>query len=81
MPYFFCSWLGIYELGVSVRSYKRYEKAQNIAKLIELATFALSTKMTKEQGETRGSAPEPPEIPQEKIGSTVFGGSCWRLKS
>ena len=36
------------ELGVSVRSYKRYEKAQNIAKLIELATFALSTKMTKE---------------------------------
>ncbi|ETS99293.1 hypothetical protein M5X66_18245 (plasmid) [Providencia sp. PROV188] len=38
------------ELGVSVRSYKRYEKAQNIAKLIELATFALSTKMTKEIG-------------------------------
>ncbi|QXB07844.1 hypothetical protein I6L80_20935 (plasmid) [Providencia rettgeri] len=36
------------ELGVSVRSYKRYEKAQNIAKLIELATFALNTKMTKE---------------------------------
>ncbi|EJD6048554.1 helix-turn-helix transcriptional regulator [Providencia rettgeri] len=36
------------ELGVSVRSYKPYEKAQNIAKLIELATFALSTKMTKE---------------------------------
>nr|WP_272671887.1 helix-turn-helix domain-containing protein [Providencia sp. PROV123] len=36
------------ELGVSVRSYKRYEKAQNIAKLIELATFALSIKMTKE---------------------------------
>ncbi|WP_336297918.1 helix-turn-helix transcriptional regulator [Providencia sp. PROV256] len=36
------------ELGVSVRTYKRYEKAQNIAKLIELATFALSTKMTKE---------------------------------
>nr|WP_306803891.1 helix-turn-helix transcriptional regulator [Providencia sp. PROV129] len=36
------------ELGVSVRSYKRYEKAQNIAKLIELAMFALSTKMKKE---------------------------------
>ncbi|ENN8378897.1 helix-turn-helix transcriptional regulator [Providencia rettgeri] len=36
------------ELGMSVRSYKRYEKAQSIAKLIELATFALSTKMTKE---------------------------------
>lgn len=36
------------ELGVSVRSYKRYEKAPNIAKLIELATFALSTKMKKE---------------------------------
>ncbi len=36
------------ELGVSVRTYKRYEKAQNIAKLIELATFALNTKMTKE---------------------------------
>lgn len=33
------------ELGVSVRSYKRYEKTQKIAKLIELATFALSTKM------------------------------------
>ncbi|EUD07236.1 DNA-binding helix-turn-helix domain protein [Providencia alcalifaciens R90-1475] len=38
------------ELGVSVRSYKRYEKAQNIAKLMELATFALSTKMKKEIG-------------------------------
>lgn len=36
------------ELGVSVRSYKRYEKSQNITKIIELATFALSTKMTKE---------------------------------
>ncbi len=36
------------ELGVSLRSYKRYEKAQSIAKLIELATFALSIKMTKE---------------------------------
>jgi len=36
------------ELGVSVRSYKRYEKAQNIAKLIELATFALTIKMKKE---------------------------------
>lgn len=33
------------EPGVSVRSYKRYEKVQNIPKLIELATFALSTKM------------------------------------
>ncbi|QZY66519.1 helix-turn-helix domain-containing protein (plasmid) [Providencia rettgeri] len=36
------------ELGVSVRSYKRYEKSQSIAKLIELATFALSIKMAKE---------------------------------
>nr|WP_306823611.1 hypothetical protein [Providencia rettgeri] len=36
------------ELGVNVGSYKRYEKAQNVAKLIELATFALSKKMTKE---------------------------------
>lgn len=35
------------ELGVSVRSYKRYEKAQNIVKLIELATFALSTRMKR----------------------------------
>ncbi len=33
------------ELEVSVRSYKCYEKVQNIAELIELATFALSTKM------------------------------------
>ncbi|HHR6572174.1 TPA: helix-turn-helix domain-containing protein [Providencia alcalifaciens] len=36
------------ELGVSVRSYKRYEKAKKIAKLIELATFGLSEKMKKE---------------------------------
>lgn len=30
------------ELGVSLRSYKRYEKAREVAKLIELATLALS---------------------------------------
>jgi len=36
------------EFGVSVRSYKRYEKAQPIAKLIELATWALSVKMKGE---------------------------------
>ncbi|EJD6501362.1 helix-turn-helix transcriptional regulator [Providencia rettgeri] len=36
------------ELGVSVRSYKRYEKTQHIAKLIELATWALSVKMKGE---------------------------------
>ncbi|HHR6154884.1 TPA: helix-turn-helix domain-containing protein [Providencia alcalifaciens] len=35
------------ELGVSVRSYQRYKKAKKIAKLIELATFALSEKMKK----------------------------------
>ncbi|MBF0693133.1 hypothetical protein IR150_16795 [Providencia alcalifaciens] len=35
------------ELGVSIRSNKRYEKAQNITKLIELATFTLSTKMKR----------------------------------
>lgn len=32
------------ELGVSLRSYKRYEKAREVARLIELATFALSVK-------------------------------------
>lgn len=32
------------ELGVSLRSYKRYEKASEVTRLIELATFALSTK-------------------------------------
>ena len=32
------------ELGVSLRSYKRYEKAREVARLIELATFALSIK-------------------------------------
>ncbi len=31
------------ELGVSLRSYKRYEKAREVARLIELATFALSS--------------------------------------
>lgn len=30
------------ELGVSLRSYKRYEKAREVARLIELATLALS---------------------------------------
>ncbi len=30
------------ELGVSLRTYKRYEKAGEVAKLIELATLALS---------------------------------------
>ena len=30
------------ELGVSLRSYKRYEKSSEVARLIELATFALS---------------------------------------
>ena len=30
------------ELGVSLRSYKRYEKAREIARLIELTTLALS---------------------------------------
>lgn len=29
-------------LGVSLRSYKRYEKASEVARLIELATLALS---------------------------------------
>ncbi|MCW2258398.1 transcriptional regulator with XRE-family HTH domain [Providencia alcalifaciens] len=32
------------ELGVSLRSYKRYEKAQEVAKLIELATFTITIK-------------------------------------
>ncbi|WP_219933023.1 DNA-binding transcriptional regulator [Enterobacter sp. CGMCC 5087] len=31
------------ELGVSVRSYKRYEKSPEVAKLVELAAFALSS--------------------------------------
>ena len=30
------------ELGVSLRSYKRYEKSGEVARLVELATFALS---------------------------------------
>lgn len=30
------------ELGVSLRSYKRYESSQKVAKLVELATFTLS---------------------------------------
>ena len=30
------------ELGVSLRTYKRYEKARHVGRLIELATFALS---------------------------------------
>lgn len=30
------------ELGVSLRSYKRYEKVSEVTRLIELATFALS---------------------------------------
>lgn len=32
------------ELGVSLRSYKRYEKAHKVARLVELATYALSIK-------------------------------------
>ncbi|WP_269078031.1 hypothetical protein [Providencia burhodogranariea] len=32
------------ELGISLRSYKRYEKEQKITKLLELATFALTIK-------------------------------------
>lgn len=32
------------KLGVSLRSYKRYEKARKVARLIEMATFALSIK-------------------------------------
>lgn len=32
------------EMGVSLRSYKRYEKAREVARLIELATYALSIK-------------------------------------
>ena len=30
------------ELGVSPRNYKRYEKSNEVARLIELATFGLS---------------------------------------
>lgn len=37
------------ELGVSLRSYKRYEKANEVARQIELATFALSIKYTTYQ--------------------------------
>jgi DNA-binding XRE family transcriptional regulator len=32
------------ELGVSLRSYKRYEKAREVTRLVELAIFALSIK-------------------------------------
>lgn len=32
------------ELGVSLRSYKRYEKTPKVTKLIELATFGLTMK-------------------------------------
>lgn len=31
------------ELGVSLRSYKRYEKSQEVARLVELATSALTS--------------------------------------
>ncbi len=34
------------ELGVSLRSYKRYEKSPKVTKLVALATFALSVKFT-----------------------------------
>lgn len=34
------------ELGVSPRSYKRYEKAPEVARLVELAAFALSAGYT-----------------------------------
>lgn len=32
------------ELGISLRTYKRYENADEVSKLVELATFALSIK-------------------------------------
>lgn len=32
------------ELGISLRTYKRYEKAGGISKLVELATSALTMK-------------------------------------
>lgn len=32
------------ELGVSLRSYKRYEKDRKVTRLVELAIFALSIK-------------------------------------
>ena len=35
------------ELGVSIRSYKRYEKSREVAILIQLAVFALTIKNTK----------------------------------
>lgn len=36
------------ELGISLRTYKRYENANEISKLVELATFALSMKYIKQ---------------------------------
>lgn len=33
------------ELGISLRTYKRYENADEVSKLVELATFALSIKL------------------------------------
>ncbi|WP_272689713.1 hypothetical protein [Providencia sp. PROV033] len=34
------------ELGVSLRSYKRYEKLSKVTQLVALATFALSVKFS-----------------------------------
>ena len=36
------------ELGISLRTYKRYENANEISKLVELATFALTIKYIKQ---------------------------------
>ncbi|WP_099289590.1 helix-turn-helix domain-containing protein [Erwinia amylovora] len=33
------------ELGISLRTYKRYENADEVSKLVELATFALTTQL------------------------------------
>ncbi|WON75561.1 helix-turn-helix transcriptional regulator [Serratia sp. UGAL515B_01] len=32
------------ELGISLRTYKRYEKSKEISKLVELATFGITKK-------------------------------------
>ncbi|WP_244156967.1 helix-turn-helix domain-containing protein [Kosakonia radicincitans] len=36
------------ELGISLRTYKRYENANEISKLVELATSALTLKYIKQ---------------------------------
>ncbi|MBG6246642.1 hypothetical protein CS369_21560 (plasmid) [Candidatus Symbiopectobacterium sp. 'North America'] len=33
------------ELGISLRTYKRYENADEVSKLVELATFALTIQL------------------------------------